>query len=428
MPTIQAEQFPPNSQPGQIAMDRSLVKFLLTASFVSLVTAGLALEPQGKPTFIVQAADGKARQGALQQLGKDWSVQFDGQAVAAGDLVSLRRVDLPLPPLPEEAHLILVNGDRIPMEAPRLVGERLHFRHPYMADGKEAEIALSAVAVLWFESVAGSEDGEVLRRRLGREPRKRDQVLLTNDDAAEGVLNALDGKTVEIEANKKISRIDLKQAAAIALSSELANPLKMTDVHAHAVLTGGKAHGTRITLASATSDGIILQGTTVFGASLKMPLAKLALLDVLGGKAVYLADLKPSRYEHFPFLDTSWPLTLDGNVLGRDLRVGASTYARGLGVHAHSRVTYRLDGAYRRLEALVGLDARSGRQGSASIAVIADGKPLDLGGPTDLSERRPFLAIQVSVAGVKELVLKTDYGERGDVQAHVNWVDARLVK
>ena len=410
-----------------------MVKSFLSIVLLALVAVVVAVPPAPErlPTFVVHAADGQPRQGLLRHLGKDWSVRIGGPndpAVPGGDLLALRRTDVALPPLPDEAHLILVNGDRIPVEAPRLVGERLHFRHPYLADGKEAEVALSAVAVLWLDAGAGVEDGEVLRRSLLREPRKRDRVLLANGDAAEGVLNALDGRMVEMEANKKISRIDLKQAAAVVLSSELANPIKLAGVHAQVVLTGGRAHGTRVTLASATSDGLTLQGTTAFGASLNVPLDKLAALDVLGGKAVYLADLKPSRYEYLPYLDTSWPVVTDGSVLGRDLRVGAATYTRGLGVHAHSWVTYRLDGAYSRLEALVGLDAQSGRQGSARIIVSADGKPLDLGGASELSERRPFFAIRVSVAGVKELVLETDYGPFGDVQAHVNWVDARLVK
>ena len=73
-------------------------------------------------------------------------------------MLALRRQDKPLPPLPEEAHLILVNGDRIPVEAPRLVDEKLHFRHPALADGKETALPLSAVSVLWLEAPANVDD------------------------------------------------------------------------------------------------------------------------------------------------------------------------------------------------------------------------------------------------------------------------------
>lgn len=127
-------------------------------------------------------------------------------------------------------------------------------------------------------------------------------------------------------------------------------------------------------------------------------------------------------------LGFSWPLAIDGSVAGKDLRVGPSVYLRGLGMHPHSRVTFALEGKYRRFEALVGLDPRTGRQGSARIRVLADGKPLDLGGSGELSERQPALTIQVPIEAVKELTLETDFGARGDVQAHVNWVEARVVK
>jgi len=63
--------------------------------------------------------------------------------------------------LPEEAHLILVNGDRIPVDAPRLVEERLHFRHPDLAGGKETQVPLSAVSVLWLNAPRQRRSGAI---------------------------------------------------------------------------------------------------------------------------------------------------------------------------------------------------------------------------------------------------------------------------
>lgn len=395
------------------------------------MTLALSAEPEKVPIFAVSGAEGKPLLGPLREIGKGWSVRLGGaaeQTVAAGNLIALRQAGLPLPPLPEEAHLIMVNGDRIPVAAPRLVEERLHFRHPDLADGKETQVPLAAISVLWLDAPSSSDDAEKLRHRLISERRKRDRVLLVNGDAAEGVLNSLDGRKAEVEVDKKNVAIDVKQVAAIALSTELADPLRPRGVYAQAVLTGpGGTNGGRISLAAATSDGTTLTGTTLYGASLKVPLARLAALELHQAKAVYLVDLKPSHYDFVPYLDYRWPLVSDATVMGKDLRVGTSTYARGLGLHSHSRVSYRLAGAYKRFEALVGLDPKTGRQGSARISVLADGKALDLGG-AELDERRPSLAFNVSVAGVKELVLDVGFGKRGDVQAHVNWVEARLVQ
>src|SRR5205814_1545449 len=112
---------------------------------------------------------------------------------------------------------------------------------------------------------------------------------------------------------------------------------------------------------------------TTFGALVRVPLERVAGLEVLGGKAVYLSDLAPAKYEYRPWLDEKWGWSADGNVLGRDLRLGGSTYDKGVGMHAHSLLTYALGGRYQRFEALVGLDDLDGRQGKVRVKVLLDG-------------------------------------------------------
>ena len=97
-------------------------------------------------------------------------------------------------------------------------------------------------------------------------------------------------------------------------------------------------------------------------------------------------------------------------------------------MHARSQVRYNLAGSYRRFEGLVGLDTQDSNLGSARIRILADGKELDLAGKTLLDSRHPLHLIQVPVVGVKELTLESDFGPRGNVQARVNWADARLVR
>ena len=36
--------------------------------------------------------------------------------------------------------------------------------------------------------------------------------------------------------------------------------------------------------------------------------------------------------------------------------------------------------------------------------------------------------VRVSVAGARELTLVVKFGGRGDVQGHVDWADAKLIK
>jgi hypothetical protein len=407
---------------------KTILALVAVASGLAQAQQPAGPEPAG---FLVSLAEGEPRQGALRLLNKDWSVQVGGEdaPVVPGDkLVSLRRVGLPLPPWPDEMHLVLVNGDCIPIDKPRLEGERLHFVHPDLGDGKEVTVPLGAVAMLWLEAPVNADDAEKLRRRLLAGPRKRDRVLLSNGDAVEGNLEGLDVRKITIGSGKKASPIDLKQVSALVLSSDLAENIRPKGVHAQVVLIGDRrSRGSRITLASATSDGKTLQGITAFGVPLRAPLEQVAALDILGGRAVYLSELKPTKYEFAPYLDIRWPLAVNASVAGRDLRIGPGVHTRGLGMHPQSRATFTLDGKYRRFEAVVGLDPKPDRTGSARIRVLADGKPLDLGGNGELTARQPSRTIQVGIEGVKELTLETDFGTQG-VQADVNWADARVVR
>jgi NPCBM/NEW2 domain len=408
----------------------TILLFALSATTLVLFAAE---EPP--PVFVVSLADGMSLRGSLRELKPDWSLRVNDKALTAHEVVGLRRGDGKRPPFPVDKHLILANGDRIPVdpiEAPRLVGEKLLFRHPDLNDGKEVSVPLAAVAVLWRTLPDNAEHADLSRRQLLNTSHSRDRVLLRNGDAIDGLFNALDAKRVEVDVDKKALEVVLDKVAAIALNTDGVNKLKQNGVYGHVVLTGdARSNGTRLSLASATcTDGSTLQGTTTFGASLRVPLQRVAALDWMQGAAVYLSDLKPAKFEQTPYLGDGlkWPLAVDAAVSGRDLRLDGSVYDKGLGMHSRSRATYALDGAYRRFEAVVGLDDETGREGSAHLRVFGDGKALDLGKDGLLTAKTGPLIVNVSIAGVKELTLEVDFGRRGDVQGHVDWCNARIIK
>ncbi len=417
------------------ATHRAVLAGAVVAWIVAAVVPRCA-DADKAPTFAVATAEGKTLTGPLRELKADWSLHAGDAAetrLAPGDWLGLRREGRKLPPLPSGPHLLLVNGDRIPCDGLRLDGETLVFKHPDLADGKESRVPLSAVSVVWLAAPENIDFPDRYRRTLATGARPRDRVVLRNGDVLEGVLNALTAKLVEVEVDKKVVEVPPGKVAAVALGTDIVNALKPKGVYARVVLLGdGRTNGTRLSLASAgCADGRTLEGKTVFGSSLRVPLERVAALDVYQGRATYLSDLKPSRFEFTPYLGDggpAWPLVVDGSVANRDLRLGGSTYDKGIGLHSHSRVTYDLAGAYRRFEALVGLDDETGREGSVRVRVLADGKVLDLGADRALTARTGPLAVNVAVAGVKELTLEVDFGQRGDVQDHVNWCDARLVK
>ena len=189
------------------------------------------------------------------------------------------------------------------------------------------------------------------------------------------------------------------------------------------------ANGARLALASAHADARRLTGKTLFGAEIEVAVSQVLALDLYQGKAVYLSDLKPASYEFRSYLGGErWPYVRDGSVAGADLRLAGGTYDKGVGMHSESRLTYALEGAYHHFEALVGLDERTGREGSVRIQVLVDRKAVDLGGAAELTRQNGPRQVRVNVAEARELTLVVEFGRRGHVQDHVDWVDARLLK
>jgi hypothetical protein len=400
--------------------------FSLTLPFTGSARAD---ELAKTPVFAVRTTSGPLVKGTWRQLKTDWSVRLgdgDGTTVSGANVLSVRRFDVPLPPLPMEDHLVLANGDRIPFRGLRLDEETLRFRHDNLEQGKEASLPLAAVSLLWYIAPDKTLDAEKLRRRLIAGKRKRDTVCLRNGDIVAGVLTSLDKDNAVVEVDKRRVTMKVPQVAYIAFNTELVDALRPKRKYARLILTNNRpGRGARMTLTSASADETALTGTTVFGARVRVDLADIASLDLYQGNFVYLSDLKESQYVFEPFLDVKWPFAVDGNVAEHDLRLAGSTYDKGISMHSHSRLNYPLSGVYRRFEALAGLDDKDGRGGDVRLRVLADGKTLLDRAVT--SEQGAF-PIQLNMEGVRELTLEVDFGRNGAVRSVVNWVDARLLK
>jgi hypothetical protein len=400
-------------------------KIFLSLCALLALSGAVWADDVAAPVFTVQTADGKAVNGRFADIGKTWTVTLDSGVIEGDAVLSARQVGRPLPPRPVGTQLLLAGGDCIPVNKPILIGERVHFHSPHFANGEDASAPLSSVQVIWFAGTA-RESPERLRRRLVAETRKRDVVLLRNGDVLEGVLTSLDEKTIGIEVNKKPVTVEVSRTAAVALSSDLTETPRPKGVYGRVILD---PDGARVSLVSphSTGDGAII-GTTLFGATITASPAEVVALDLFQGQAIYLSDLKPSRYEYIPYLNDRWDYVRDGSAAGLDLLLAGSTYDKGVGLHSHSRLTYAVPKDCRRFEALVGLDDRVGRQGSARIRVLADGKQLDIGADRELTAASEPLSVRADVAGVKELTLEVDFGKGGPVQGRVDWVNARFVK
>jgi hypothetical protein len=410
-----------------------LKSFLVSLFSVSLsLAAALAAQDAEPALFKLETADGVVRQGPLVELHDDRSLALGGPEavrVAGGEVLSLRRLHSRLPARPPAEHVVLTCGDVIAGTPVGLKAEQLLFqaRFSSRASQEEAELSLptSAVALVWLAAPTTGNPADLFERRLLGERRRHDQLWLRNGDVVEGVFAGIDAQAADFRQEQgKPSRLERDRVAAIALSTELALKPRSRGPYIRLVL----ANGSRLSLASAHLDGPHLTGSSLFGTELRLPLAEIVALDVHQGRAVYLSDLKPRRFEETPYFSTRWGYRNDASVAGRDLQLDGSHYDKGIGMHSGGRLTYDLAGRYQRFESWVGLDERTGRSGNVTLQVVVDGKVQDLGWNGEQDGRDRARRVRVSVAGARELTLVVDFGRRGDIQDHLDWAGARLIQ
>lgn len=401
-----------------------------------MLTAALLLAMAAPPGDFIAVGPEVARPaGRLIKLGADGTAEIAAldRVVAVPDAISLRRIGVSIPPLPRGPVLLTTTGDRIPLQkldsGSYLAGDdqTLHIR-PAFSESDWA-VPVSFAMLVWLVKPPAETPIDPARYSWLPAERNRDFIRLRNGDTASGAFTGFkDDAGLRLKPETGDERVvPFTELSAIAFNPALARNRKVKGPYARLVLRDG----TRIAVTQFASDVQTLKGKSLFGPSLEVPLSELLSLDVMQGKATCLADLKPKKAEHAGFLGTAWPWAANRTVRGEPLRLleaaGESTYDRGLGTHPKTVLTYDLAGKYKRFEAVVGLDAATGARGRAAVKVLVDGKEQPLPDLLKLTGG-PAVPVVVNIAGAKELTLIVDFGPAGDVQADVNWGDARLVE
>jgi hypothetical protein len=254
-----------------------------------------------------------------------------------------------------------------------------------------------------------------------------DSILLSNNDRVAGSVTELAGGSLVLQVGAERVKLPLSRVEAVAFGGSRRLPAASRQskiavgMHDGSLLYTERIVANEKELGFALAGGIKLGGGTV---------EDLAFMQSLGGPFVYLSDLEPADYRHVPYLAIAWPYRRDRNVLGEPLSVGGRRYLKGIGMHSASRLTYRLDGRYRRFDAVVALDDSAEEQGSVTfgVYVLRDGawKEAYTSGIVRGGEApRP---VSVNVHGAEGLTLTVDFADRGDELDRAVWLDARLVK
>jgi putative heme-binding domain-containing protein len=151
-----------------------------------------------------------------------------------------------------------------------------------------------------------------------------------------------------------------------------------------------------------------------------LPLALVAAVSAAGAETVSLSSLDLSLAQQ------GWNKPqADKSVEGRPLTVNGKHFDKGFGTHSVSDLYIDLKGGSERFTAMVGLDDEQNGSGSVEFAVFGDDKLLWRSGLM-LSKQGPK-AVDVPLAGIKQLVLHVTDGGDGTGNDHADWCDASLV-
>lgn len=369
------------------------------------------------PTFSIATAT-ETKTGPWPSLDKS----------SLAKLISIHRETL-RPAWPRGSGAILVNGDRIPGEF--LLGDDTSVYVKSSLNTKGLRIPLPSIRVLWLTGIpAGTPDFPDRYSWLDAN-RRTDVVLLRNGDTVVGDIVTFNDKgQLRIKRTSDGSTVTLEPdaMAAVAFNPSLGGIRTIKGPYVRLTLDDG----TRVCLVNPRADAASIAGASRFGTAVEIPVKNLVSLDVLQGQATFLSDLKPKKELIEPYSDLTWPWQVDRSVKHRPIQLrskaGISTFDSGLGTHPKTSLVYALDGQFRIFSALVGLDAETGRRGRANVSILVDGKVRPIPELAALAATNGTVPVTIDVVGAKELMLVVDFGPGGDVQADVNWADAKLIK
>ena len=375
--------------------------------------------------WTVTTADFKTTPVVLRGLAADGvhvSTAADpaDHTVPLGQFVSAERAAVAVAPTTAPAAapftLILSDGDRLVGEPASLDGETLTWAEPLLG---RLPVNVGRAVVLGRGADVAVPD----------ERPKQDVVTLANGDTVAGILSGLaDGKLTIQGGDGNTTPVPLAGVTRLALASTGTGGAAM-----------GRAFQVRLTDGSlVTVTALSIQGDTVSltpggkGAkAVSLPLSAVAGIGQLNGPVGWLSSRRPTESVQVPYLGGTapWPARFDATVDGGPLAFDGQPYGHGIGVHAYSRLTFAVDPAFTAFRTQYAID--SGRDtprllADVTVRVKVDGRTVHEAKHVRAGVLSPVVSVDLS--GAKTLTLECDYGDAGDTQAHLNWLQPALLR
>jgi hypothetical protein len=289
-----------------------------------------------------------------------------------------------------------------------------------------ARLELSQLNVIYFQRSDLSPQAVDLRCEEGLLIRKGFDTLVVEADknrwvGVGGVFQGLAGDEILFKYKGEDRKVDKNKVAAVVVT----HTREAEKTKTAGMLFGLK--GTKVVFTSlALADGQYVVDVPGLGTR-RIRASQVSRVRILSDKVVDLADLTPSKVEEKGLFDRTYHYRRNESVSGKPLTLDRRQYASGLGLHSYAKLTWQIDGQYRKLVAMVGIDDAVRPNGDATVRFLGDGKALC--DPIRLTGRDKAKLVDLNLDEVKDLTLIVEFGQDSlGVADHVNLVAGRLIR
>jgi NPCBM/NEW2 domain len=316
----------------------------------------------------------------------------------------------------EKFILLLSGGDRLAGTPGGVVDEKLVWNSPMLG---QLNIPLNQLIALGHGDNATAPDM----------PPKQDIVTLANGDVVSGVLTNCSEQTITISTDGGPVNV----------------PLGTVNKAVFAVTgTGGGEkvrHGFRVRLGDGSmvsaADVVISQdhlSLTLQGKPARtvlLDLAKVVGVEQIDGPVCWVSSLMPLENVQVPYFGGSavWPARFDASVDGSAIEFNGRRFDHGIGVHAYSRLSFAIEPWWAGFRTQYAIDQRSDTSrplADVTVRIRFDGKVVYEQAHVRGGVLSSVVALEVN--GAKRLTLEADYGDSGDIQAHLDWIEPALLR
>lgn len=258
----------------------------------------------------------------------------------------------------------------------------------FAVKGQNATVTLAAgpqftvpMAVISFVLTEAQNDAQLKQFRdyVAKSKKERtDYLLVKRGDALNGLEGTVGDGDTQGE-NVEFTRSGAKRSISLAKTQGLIFFREADAKMAPSVckLLDTARNEIQVATVGKSDKGLLV--ITPAGAKIEYPRALIARLDYSKGKLTFLSDMDPAETVETctEGQDSVQHYRRDKNLDGAPIRIGPTSYSKGIALHAHTELEYDLRGEYREFKAFVGVeDGIGGGDGPTVVKILGDGKEL----------------------------------------------------